>query len=167
MLDEDDEHPGIAFHPFAFPNNDENAAVWKRLCRSSLHDYKNKFMLSIGCYVQEFSISESNLDAISRFLNKHKAVYNLGLAFGGVNGQCPFGLAGDGYWKQSLMGRGWDRKAGPSDDKLLQPEDHHLVQKAALAGAWGNLGTINTVGEEAHVAQEALQLGACVTQHSV
>lgn len=163
VLDDDDIVKSVRFQPFAYPNDDDGS---KRDCESTLQDYKNKFRLNIGCYVQEFSISERNLDALTRFMNKHKSVYNLGLAFGGINGLCPVGLTGDGYWNQRFMGRSWDRSAKPTDDMhLLHPEDHRLVQKAALAGAWGALGTINNAGEDSHDIS-ALQLGACAPQNN-
>lgn len=166
VLDDDDIGTSVRFLPFAYPKDDDTVDRSKWDCESTLQDYKNKFRLNIGCYVQEFSISERNLDALTRFLNKHKSVYNLGLAFGGINGQCPVGLAGDGYWNQRYMGRSWDRSAKPTDDMhLLHPEDHRLVQKAALAGAWGPLGTINDAGEDLHDIS-ALQMGACATQNN-
>jgi hypothetical protein len=75
-------------------------------------------------------------------------------------------LTGDGYWNQRYIGRSWDRDAKPTDDHLLHPEDHRLVQKAVYAGAWGSLATINYVGEDPHDMSDALQLGACATQNN-
>jgi hypothetical protein len=57
--------------------------------------------------------------------------------------------AGDGYWNQRYMGRSWDFNARPSKEMTpLKPEDHHLVQVAIQAGAWGQVGTIYEVNDE-------------------
>lgn len=56
---------------------------------------------------------------------------------------------GDGYWNQRYMGRSWDFNARPSKEMTpLKPEDHHLVQVAIQAGAWGQVGTIYEVNDE-------------------
>lgn len=97
----------------------------------------------------EFSISAEALDALSIFVNKHGNVYDQGLAFGGVNGTAIKNIKGDGYWNQRYMGRAWDFDARPSKEMApLKPEDHHLVQKAIQAGAWGNVGTIYEIAEQ-------------------
>lgn len=97
----------------------------------------------------EFSISAEALDALATFVNKHGAVYDQGLAFGGVNGLAVKNINGDGYWNQRYMGRSWDFDARPSKEMTpLKPEDHHLVQKAIQAGAWGQVGTIYEVMDE-------------------
>lgn len=157
----------VKFQPFAFPRSDNKEELRSPVCQSTLQDYKDKFQLNIGCYVQEFSISHQNLDAITRFLNKFKSVYNLGLAWGGINGKCHEGLSGDGYWNQRYMGRKWDATAKPTDDmQLLAPEDHPLVQKAVMAGAWGAIGTVNNVGDEHAPETEAIKLGACALHNA-
>lgn len=168
---EDDvkEGDGVRFQPFAFPNsnNHKDSDLILPDCEATLQDYKDRFQLNIGCYVQEFSISDRNLDAITRFLNKHKSLYNLGLAWGGINGQCHEGLSGDGYWNQRYMGRRWDNAAKPTDDmQLLAPEDHPLVQRAVRAGAWGGIGTVNNIGEEHTPETQALQIGACAIKNT-
>ena len=48
----------------------------------------------------EFSISPEALDALSSFVNTHGALYDQGLAFGGVNGVAVKHIHGDGYWNQ-------------------------------------------------------------------
>lgn len=158
--DDDCQSDGVKFQPFAFPrtrqsNKDE----------STLQDYKERFQLNIGCYVQEFSISDKNLDAITRFLNKHKSVYDLGLAWGGINGICHEGLSGDGYWNQRYMGRRWDYTAFPTGElQLLAPEDHPFVQKAVMAGAWGSIATLNE--PLPNETKKALEIGAFALQNS-
>lgn len=164
VVENDDAEEAVRFQPFAFPRNHRGKDDPVTLeDESTLQDYKDRFRLNIGCYVQEFSISDKNLDAVTRFLNKHKSLYNLGLAWGGINGRCHEGLSGDGYWNQRYMGRRWDSTAKPTDDmQLLAPEDHPLVQKAMLAGKWGGIGTVNNIGEEHNPEIQALQLGAAI-----
>jgi len=170
VMDEDqemEEGARVRFQQFAFPRDYRKEDPRALDYHSNLQDYKERFQLNIGCYVQEFSISDKNLDAVTRFLNKHKTLYNLGLAWGGINGQCHEGLSGDGYWNQRYMGRSWDETAKPTDDmQLLAPEDHPLVQRAVMAGAWGAIGTVNNIGEEHTPETEALKLGACAMQNS-
>lgn len=137
-----------SFQPYAYPRS--SLSDWERvMCKATIEDYRRHFNLKIGVYVQEFSISPEALDALSAFVNKHGAVYDLGLAFGGVNGTAVRDIHGDGYWNQRYMGRSWDFDARPSDEMTpLKPEDHHLVQKAIQAGAWGQVGTIYEVMDE-------------------
>jgi hypothetical protein len=112
-----------------------------------LEDYKRRFDLNIGVYVQEFSVSEQVMDAIVRLVNCYPQIYNLGCAWGSINGRTVEGLAGDGYWNQRYVGRKWDFTAKPTGHlELLQPIDHKLVQKAVSAGAWGHLATVNFAG---------------------
>ena len=100
-------------------------------------------------HIVEFSISPEALDELSIFVNKHGELYDQGLAFGGVNGAAVKNVHGDGYWNQRYMGRSWDFDARPSKEMTpLKPEDHHLVQKAIQAGAWGQVGTIYEVTNE-------------------
>jgi len=137
-----------SFQPYAYPR----AALsdWERvMCKATIEDYRKHFNLKIGVYVQEFSISAEALDALSVFVNKHGDIYDQGLAFGGVNGTAVKNIHGDGYWNQRYMGRSWDFVARPSKEMTpLKPEDHHLVQKAIQAGAWGQVGTIYEVMDE-------------------
>ncbi|KAL7531726.1 hypothetical protein ACHAXR_004197 [Thalassiosira sp. AJA248-18] len=137
-----------SFQPYAYPRS--ALSDWERvMCKSTIEDYRRHFNLKIGVYVQEFSISAEALDVLSIFVNKHGNVYDQGLAFGGVNGTAVRNIHGDGYWNQRYMGRSWDFDARPSNEMTpLKPEDHHLVQKAIQAGAWGQVGTIYEVMDE-------------------
>ena len=99
--------------------------------------------------IEEFSISAEALDALALHINKYGEMYDQGLAFGGVNGSAVKNINGDGYWNQRYMGRPWDFTARPSNEMTpLKPEDHHLVQKAIQAGAWGQVGTIYEVMDD-------------------
>lgn len=51
-------------------------------------------------FSSEFSISPEALDALSSFVNAHGALYDQGLAFGGINGVAVKHIHGDGYWNQ-------------------------------------------------------------------
>jgi len=137
-----------SFQPYAYPRS--ALSDWERTkCKSTIEDYRRHFNLKIGVYVQEFSISAEALDALSIFVNKQGDIYDQGLAFGGVNGTAVKNIHGDGYWNQRYMGRSWDFDARPSKEMTpLKPEDHHLVQKAIQAGAWGQVGTIYEVMDE-------------------
>eukprot|EP00581_Thalassiosira_minuscula_P008657 CAMPEP_0183709826 /NCGR_PEP_ID=MMETSP0737-20130205/5790_1 /TAXON_ID=385413 /ORGANISM="Thalassiosira miniscula, Strain CCMP1093" /LENGTH=1240 /DNA_ID=CAMNT_0025938027 /DNA_START=285 /DNA_END=4007 /DNA_ORIENTATION=- len=137
-----------SFQPYAYPRS--ALSDWEReMCKATIEDYRRHFNLKIGVYVQEFSISAEALDALTIFVNKHGEVYDQGLAFGGVNGTAVKNIHGDGYWNQRYMGRSWDFVAKPSNEMTpLKPEDHHLVQKAIQAGAWGQVGTIYEVMDE-------------------
>jgi hypothetical protein len=99
----------------------------------------------------EFSISPEAIDALSSFVNAHGALYDQGLAFGGINGLAAKHIHGDGYWNQRYVGRSWDFNARPSNDMMpLKPEDHHMVQKAIQAGAWAQVaGTYEVTDEQA------------------
>jgi hypothetical protein len=55
---------------------------------------------SSSTLVSEFSISPEALDALSSFVNAHGALYDQGLAFGGINGVAVKHIHGDGYWNQ-------------------------------------------------------------------
>lgn len=142
--DIDDISREILFHPCAYPSD----MLDQKECKATLQDYQRKLDLRIGCYVQEFSISDSTLNAISELMNKHSSIYNLGLAWGGVNGRTVRGVVGDGYWNQRYMGQHWDMNAEPSDImNILHIEDHHLVKKALRASAWGPVGMVNPVND--------------------
>jgi hypothetical protein len=151
----------MVFHPYAYPRSEVEANFGKIDCHATIEDYKRRFNLQIGLYVQEFSISQFAIESLVQFTNRHSQVYNLGLAWGGINGKTARGLEGDGYWSQRYMGRTWDMQAAPFGNlELLQPVDHHLVQRVALAGAWGHLGTVNLAGS--HKAPSMVAgIGAC------
>ena len=113
-----------SFQPYAYPR--ASLSDWERvMCKSTLECYQKHFNLKVGVYVQgkrnavhltlyevicsdgfhlhlnpEFSISPDALDALSCFVNAHGALYDQGLAFGGVNGVAVNNIRGDGYWNQ-------------------------------------------------------------------
>jgi len=137
-----------SFQPYAFPRS--ALSDWERvMCKSTIEDYQRHFNLKIGVYVQEFSINPEALDALACFVNKYSDIYDLGLAFGGINGTAVSNVNGDGYWNQRYMGRSYDFEARPSKAMTpLKPEDHHMVQKAIQAGNWAQVGTIYEVMDE-------------------
>lgn len=137
-----------SFQPYAYPRS--ALSDWELvMCKATVEDYQRHFNLKIGVYVQEFSISAEALDALTVFVNRYGDVYDQGLAYGGVNGMAVRNIHGDGYWNQRYMGRSWDFLARPSQEMTpLEPADHHLVQKALQAGAWGQVGTIYEVMDE-------------------
>ena len=149
------------FYPYAYPRSKNGDSFADLDCKATIEDYKHRFDLQIGLYVQEFSISQFAIESLVQFTNHHSQVYNLGLAWGGINGKTVRGLDGDGYWSQRYMGRSWDKDAAPTGNlELLQPADHQFVQKAMSAGAWGHLGTLNlAVGNKAPHA--AVGISAC------
>lgn len=155
------------FQPYAYPHSELGTLSDARPHASTLQDYQRHFDLNIGLYVQEFSIGEGALDAIVRFVNAHPSIYNLGLAWGGLNGATVQGIRGDGYWNQRYMGRNWDPTAKPTNGmRLLHPEDHHFVQKAIMAGACGQIGTVNDMGGDATGDGASLQIEACQSTHT-
>ena len=137
-----------SFQPFAYPREKlELLDDVVEECKATLEDYQRHLELNIGLYVQEFSIGDAALDAISKLVNHYPSIYNLGLAWGGLNGSAIKGVHGDGYWNQRYIGREWDLTAEPEEHmKILAPEDHHLFQKALHAGDWGQALTVNQVG---------------------
>ena len=138
---------GYVFQPYAYPR--ETLELLSGVvdgCQATLQDYQKHLNLNIGLYVQEFSIGDGTLDALSKFINHYPSIYNLGLAWGGINGATVDGVNGDGYWNQRYIGRDWDLEAEPAKDmKLLAPEDHHLFQRAMHAGDWGQALTVNQI----------------------
>jgi len=154
----------LMFHPYAYPRSEIEATFGEVDCNSTIEEYKNRFDLQIGLYVQEFSISQFAIESLVQFTNRHVKVYNLGLAWGGINGKTVRGLEGDGYWSQRYMGRTWDTDVAPTGHlELLQPLDHHFVQRAALAGAWGHLGTLNLAGDSKSTLMVS-RIGACQSE---
>ena len=137
-----------SFQPFAYPREKlEFLDDIVEECKATLEDYQRHLELNIGLYVQEFSIGDAALDAISKLVNHYPSIYNLGLAWGGLNGATVKGVHGDGYWNQRYIGREWDRTAEPAEHMtILAPEDHHLFQKAVHAGDWGQALTVNQIG---------------------
>mmetsp|Transcript_15330 Transcript_15330/g.33339 ORF Transcript_15330/g.33339 Transcript_15330/m.33339 type:complete len:1023 (-) Transcript_15330:1622-4690(-) len=139
---------GYSFQPYAYPREKlELLDGVVEECRATLEDYQRHLELNIGLYVQEFSIGDGALDAVAKLINHYPSIYNLGLAWGGINGATVKGVHGDGYWNQRYIGREWDRTAEPAEQMtLLAPEDHHLFQKAMHAGDWGQALTVNQIG---------------------
>jgi len=129
------------FQPYAFLKDEDQHHIFEK-CIATVADYQKHFDLKIGVYVQEFAIGSNELDALVKLVNNHPSIYKLGMAFGGLNGFAIKDIKGDGFWNQRYVGRNWDATARPSTKmQLLSPEDHHLVQKAILAGSFGQVTT--------------------------
>jgi len=136
------------FKPYAYPKDADDDGTLTE-CKATIADYQNHFDLSIGLYVQEFSIGSDELNALATLVNRYQDVYCLGLAWGGINGLAVKGVKGDGYWSQRYVGRSWTNSAAPSRKmRILSPEDHHVVQKALLVAACGQVSTVNHVMDE-------------------
>jgi hypothetical protein len=79
----------------------------------TLHDYKTQFGFSMGVYVQEFSIDEAAARVLIEHVNGHPELYDLGFAWGGVNGMTVQGIkpgrftSTDGFWNQRHVGQLW------------------------------------------------------------
>lgn len=142
----DEYNDEIVFSEYAHPKS--AIAAHRRTCKASIEDYKKRFQLNIGCYIQEFTVSPHTVDCLVAFFNLHSATYNLGLAYGGINGKVVSGgLDGDGFGRQRFMGTQWDTDAKPLYNmQPLAPWHDQRIQKSLLAGSWGPLGTINDGG---------------------
>ncbi len=142
----DEFNDEIVFSEYAHPKS--AIAAHRRTCKASIEDYKKRFQLNIGCYIQEFTVSPHTVDCLVAFFNLHSATYNLGLAYGGINGKVVSGgLDGDGFGRQRFMGTQWDTDAKPLYNmRPLAPWHDQRIQKSLLAGSWGPLGTINDGG---------------------
>jgi hypothetical protein len=101
----------VEFAEYAYPRS--SLSPYPRNCNAILEDYKRKFNLKIGCYVHEFAVSSSMVDSMINFINIHSSVYDLGFAYGNINGLASTGPKGDGFAGQRFMGRQWDAKANP------------------------------------------------------
>lgn len=139
----DEYNDEIVFSEYALPRS--ALPAHRRKYKASIEDYKTKFSLNIGCYVQEFSVSPHTMDCLVGFFNLYSATYNLGLAYGGVNGRVVSGgIDGDGFARQRFMGTQWDPDAKPLYNmQPLAPWHNKSIQKTLLAGSWGPLGTVN------------------------
>jgi hypothetical protein len=139
----DEYNDEIVFSEYALPKS--ALPAHRRKYKASIEDYKTKFSLNIGCYVQEFSVSPHTMDCLVGFFNLYSATYNLGLAYGGVNGRVVSGgIDGDGFARQRFMGTQWDPDAKPLYNmQPLAPWHSKSIQKTLLAGSWGPLGTVN------------------------
>ena len=79
----------------------------------TLADYKRHYRFSMGLYLQEFSIDEAAARLLIDLVNNNPSVYDLGLAWGGINGMTVHGIqpgrftSTDGYWNQRRLGRRW------------------------------------------------------------
>lgn len=86
----------------------EMGAVMKTLA-----DYKKHYGFSMGLYLQEFSIDEAAARLLIDLVNQNPKVYDLGLAWGGINGMTVHGIqpgrftSTDGYWNQRRLGKSW------------------------------------------------------------
>ena len=86
---------------------------------STIEDYKKRYHLSIGMYLQEFAIDEAAVNLLVQLVNDHPEIYDLGLAWGGVNGVTLQGIQPgrftdtSGFWNQRHMGAHWDSTRGP------------------------------------------------------
>jgi hypothetical protein len=138
----DEFNDEVIFAEYAYPRAPVPAS--DRKCKATIEDYKKKYRLNIGCYIQEHSVSSESLDRLVAFFNRYSTIYNLGLAYGGINGKVLSGLKGDGFTKQRFMGKQWDSDAKPMYEmQMLSPWHGQTIQKAIGAGYWGQLGTVN------------------------
>lgn len=86
----------------------EMGAVMKTLA-----DYKKHYGFSMGLYLQEFSIDEAAARLLIDLVNNNPDIYDLGLAWGGINGMTVHGIqpgrftSTDGYWNQRRLGKTW------------------------------------------------------------
>jgi len=86
----------------------EMGAVMKTLA-----DYKKHYGFSMGLYLQEFSIDEAAARLLIDLVNNNPEIYDLGLAWGGINGMTVHGIqpgrftSTDGYWNQRRLGKTW------------------------------------------------------------
>lgn len=144
-------------HPFAYPSSSVDLLP-DDLRSSTIEDYQKYYDLQIGLYVQEFSICQEALEVLVNFCNFTSNIYNLGMAYGGLNGATVASpLSGDGYWNQRYVGRNWDVTAGPTDTLVLAPgEDNTLVREAIV-----EISGIGTLHEEDEVSK-AIQHSMCV-----
>eukprot|EP00536_Pseudo-nitzschia_multiseries_P018427 jgi/Psemu1/264876/estExt_Genewise1Plus.C_25140001 len=75
--------------------------------------YKRHYGFSMGLYLQEFSIDEAAARLLIELVNDNPSLYDLGLAWGGINGMTVHGIqpgrftSTDGYWNQRRLGKRW------------------------------------------------------------
>lgn len=104
--DEDDNH-----RPNGFCGHGSHNEVVTVL--RTLADYKRHYGFSMGLYLQEFSIDEAAARLLIDLVNNNPSLYDLGLAWGGINGMTVHGIqpgrftSTDGYWNQRRLGRTW------------------------------------------------------------
>mmetsp|Transcript_11180 Transcript_11180/g.17283 ORF Transcript_11180/g.17283 Transcript_11180/m.17283 type:complete len:630 (-) Transcript_11180:66-1955(-) len=112
---DDEYYGGLVFYPFAYPRDHPNSysASNKKKNKTkkrntTLQDYQDAYQLQIGLYVQEVAIGPQELNGLVQFINQHSSLYNVGLAWGGLDG-CHFqDITGTGYGTQRYVGRVWD-----------------------------------------------------------
>lgn len=81
---------------------------------ATLQDYKRHYQFSMGIYVQEFAIDEAAARLLVELVNRHPDLYDLGFAWGGINGMTVRGIqpgrftSTDGYWNQRRVGKRWE-----------------------------------------------------------
>jgi len=146
VFGQDEFNDEMIFAEYALPKDTLQKS--KRKCKATIEDYKMKFNLNIGCYIQEWAVDAKKYACIVEFFKKYSCIYNLGLSFGGINGKFIIGSTGDGFSRQRIMGRIWDPTVKPLYAmEPLSLFDNQSIQKAVCAGSWGYLGTINTGGK--------------------
>lgn len=83
---------------------------------TTLQDYKRHYQFSMGIYVQEFAIDEAAARILVELVNTHPTIYDLGFAWGGINGMTVRGIqpdrftSTDGYWNQRRIGQLWKER---------------------------------------------------------
>jgi hypothetical protein len=86
---------------------------------STIQMYKEQYKLRMGLYCQEFAIDEAAVSILAKYANNHADVYELGFAWGGVNGITIQGIcpgrftATDGLWNQRYIGELWNYNQFP------------------------------------------------------
>ena len=111
--------------PFALPSrmgeehSYNNAMLTSGWTGSTIEDYKKRYNLSIGLYLQEFAIDDAAVNLLVQLVNDHPEIYDLGLAWGGVNGVTLQGIRPgrftdtSGFWNQRYVGAEWNSTRGP------------------------------------------------------
>ena len=113
--------------PFALPSaaveqrsyNHNDYTINDGWTGSTIEDYKRRYNLSIGMYLQEFAIDDAAANLLSQLVNDHPEIYDLGLAWGGVNGVTLRGIRPgrftdtSGFWNQRHVAAVWDSARGP------------------------------------------------------
>lgn len=107
--------------PFALPSKagERSYNTMTGWTGSTIEDYKRRYNLSIGMYLQEFAIDEAAANMLVQIVNDHPEIYDLGLAWGGVNGVTLQGIRPgrftdtSGFWNQRHIGAAWDSARGP------------------------------------------------------
>jgi hypothetical protein len=85
-------------------------------CVSLIH-YKQKYNFALGCYLQEFAVDEAALSLLVDHINNNPTLFDLGLAWGGLNGLTVHNITPGrftdttGYWDQRRLGRCWKKRS--------------------------------------------------------